>query len=36
MAKMQNMIMESLNYMNSNMNANIEISHKTLKKQQDY
>lgn len=35
MANLQSMMMENLNYMNSNMNNNIEISQKTLVKQQE-
>jgi len=34
MVNLQTMMMENLNYMNENMNQNIEISHQNLVKQQ--
>lgn len=35
MVNLQTMMVENLNYMNENMNQNIEISHKNLIKQQE-
>lgn len=35
MVNLQSMMIENLNYMNDNMNQNIEISHQNLLKQQE-
>jgi len=35
MVNLQSMMIENINYMNENMNQNIEISHQNLVKQQE-